>query len=88
MESQRHRLGQSKPVVGAYVRIDDDCPIDHRVLGTDAEFTCGYGIDVFEFVIAEQALREFVRQGGAALDEIARARGAELNDSDGARAPR
>jgi len=70
MESQRHRAGHSKPVVGAYVRVGDGCPIDHRVLGTETEFACGFGQDVFEFVLTAESLREFLRQGAEALAAI------------------
>jgi ABC-type ATPase with predicted acetyltransferase domain len=71
MEPQRHEGGYSKPTVGAYVRVDDDCPISHRLVdNTETEFTCGFGQDVFEFVFTEEALREFVRQGTEALNDM------------------
>ncbi|HEX2132571.1 MAG TPA: hypothetical protein VHH15_13530 [Actinophytocola sp.] len=70
MESQRHETSHSKPVVGAWVRIDDDCPVSHRVLGTETEFVCGFGQDVFEFVLGREALREFLRHGAEALEAM------------------
>lgn len=59
------------PVVSAYVRIDDGCPIHYHVVGSaETEFTCGGQMDGFEFVMTAEALREFLRLGTMALAEM------------------
>jgi hypothetical protein len=58
--------------VSSYVIIRDHCPMRFRVTGTDdIEFSLGGRYDPFEFVFNAAALREFLRLGSDALQEMA-----------------
>jgi hypothetical protein len=58
--------------VSSYVVIRDHCPMRFRVSGVnDVEFSFGGRYDPFEFVFNADALREFIRLGSDALQEMA-----------------
>lgn len=57
--------------VGAYVTVRDRCPMRSQVVDHDTvEFSFGGVRDPFEFVFDAMTLREFLRLGSAALQEM------------------
>lgn len=57
--------------VTSWVRIDSGCPVRYDVIGSaETEFFCGTPPGDFEFVMEADALREFLKVGTKALDEM------------------
>lgn len=56
--------------VSSYVTIYDRCSMRYRVVSDHVEFSFGRARDPFEFMFDAVALREFLRMGAAALQEI------------------
>jgi hypothetical protein len=61
--------------VSSWVAIRRGCPISYRVhADDDIEILCGSTRDGFEFTVDAETLREIVRVGTSALDEVDRMR--------------
>ena len=61
--------------VSSWVAIRRGCPISYRVhADDDIEITCGSTGDGFEFTVDAETLRELIKVGTSALDEVARLR--------------
>jgi hypothetical protein len=56
--------------VDSYATVYDNCPMRYRLVSENVEFSFGALRDSFEFMFATTALREFLRVGAAALQEI------------------
>lgn len=58
-------------IVTSWVRVDTGCPIRAEVIGSaETEFTCGRAPGDFEFIMEADALREFLKVGTKALEEM------------------
>lgn len=63
--------GSNPVTVSTYVIVQESCPLTFDVMGGgQVEVTCGSPRDGFQFVVATEALREFVKLGSQALDEM------------------
>jgi|GraSoiStandDraft_50_1057286.scaffolds.fasta_scaffold1567799_1 hypothetical protein len=61
----------SDVTVTSWVRVDTGCPIRAEVIGSaETEFTCGRRPGEFEFIMEADALREFLKVGTTALEEM------------------
>ena len=56
--------------VTSYVTVPSRCPMRYHVVTDHVEFSIGSKRDPFEFMFDADALREFLRIGQAALQEV------------------
>jgi hypothetical protein len=57
--------------VSSYVIIKDGCPIHFNILSRDqVEVVCDQPRDGFEFIMATETLRTFIKSGTQALAEL------------------
>lgn len=57
-------------IVSAFVRIEDECGIEYRVIGGEAEFSIGGWVNDFQMVATEEGLECLISATTQALAQL------------------